>query len=143
MTRCLWFDWAWVDERWQERVALDIDAAGMIAAVRVGVPAEEAEIVPGAAMPGLANVHSHAFQRAMAGLAERGNRPGEDFWSWRHVMYRIANELDPDEVEAVAAMAYVEMLEAGFTVAGEFHYLHHGRPGAAYADRAALAGRIV
>lgn len=143
MTRCLWFDWAWVDERWQERVALDIDATGMIAAVRVGVPAGEAEIVPGAAMPGLANVHSHAFQRAMAGLAERGNRPGEDFWSWRHVMYRIANELDPDEVEAVAAMAYVEMLEAGFTVVGEFHYLHHDRSGAAYADRAELAGRIV
>jgi formiminoglutamate deiminase len=139
----LWFDWAWVEDRWREGVALAIDAAGMIASVRAGVAPEGCERVAGVAMPGVVNVHSHAFQRAMAGLAERGNRPGEDFWSWRHVMYRVANELDPDEVEAVAAMAYVEMLEAGFTLVGEFHYLHHDRRGMPYADRGELAGRIV
>lgn len=94
-------------------------------------------------LPGMANLHSHAFQRAMAGLAEvRG--PGRDtFWTWRDLMYRVALTLDPDDVSAVAAQLYAEMLEGGFTRVGEFHYLHHAPDGSPYADRAELAGSIV
>jgi formimidoylglutamate deiminase len=93
-------------------------------------------------LPGMGNLHSHAFQRAMAGLAEtRG--PGDDsFWSWRNVMYRFALSMTPEQVEAVAAKLYVEMLEAGFTRVGEFHYLHHDKSGAHYADIGEMAGRI-
>jgi formiminoglutamate deiminase len=93
-------------------------------------------------VPGMGNLHSHAFQRAMAGLAEtRG--PGDDsFWSWRNVMYRFALSMTPDQVEAVAAKLYVEMLEAGFTRVGEFHYLHHDKDGSHYADIGEMAGRI-
>ena len=87
------------------------------------------------------NLHSHAFQRGMAGLAERG--PGADsFWSWREVMYRFALSMTPDQVEAVAGQLYAEMLEAGFTRVGEFHYLHHDVDGRPYADIAEMAARI-
>ena len=75
----------------------------------------------GAALPGMPNLHSHAFQRGMAGLAQRGG----DFWSWREVMYRFVAVLTPDDIQAIAALAYMEMLEAGFTAVAEFHYLHH------------------
>lgn len=93
-------------------------------------------------LPGTANLHSHAFQRGMAGLAEmRG--PGEDnFWSWRTVMYRFALTMTPDDVEAVAAKLYCEMLEAGFTRVGEFHYLHHAPDGRPYANIGEMAERI-
>ena len=93
-------------------------------------------------IPGMANLHSHAFQRAMAGLAEiRG--PGHDtFWTWRDIMYRVALALSPEEIEAVAAQLYAEMLEGGFTRVGEFHYLHHKPDGAPYDDIARLAGAI-
>ncbi|MGC9270292.1 formimidoylglutamate deiminase [Acidiphilium sp.] len=143
MARSLWFAWAWLAEGWQKDVALTIDQAGIITAVATGAGQGDCDIVPGIAMPGLANLHSHGFQRAMAGLAERGNRPGEDFWSWRHVMYQVVNALDPDAIEAVTAMAYVEMLQAGFTTVGEFHYVHHDPTGAPYAARAELAERII
>lgn len=92
--------------------------------------------------PAMPNLHSHAFQRAMAGLAEtRG--PGEDsFWSWRTEMYRVALSMTPEQVEAVAAQLYMEMLEAGFCRVGEFHYLHHDHDGSPYGDPAEMAARI-
>ncbi|MFI0843577.1 formimidoylglutamate deiminase [Mesorhizobium sp. IMUNJ 23232] len=93
-------------------------------------------------IPAMPNLHSHAFQRGMAGLAEtRG--PGDDsFWSWREVMYRFALTMTPDQVEAVAAQLYMEMLEAGFGRVGEFHYLHHDRDGQPYANVAEMAEHI-
>lgn len=93
-------------------------------------------------VPSMPNLHSHAFQRAMAGLAEtRG--PGDDsFWSWRTEMYRVALSMTPEQVEAVAGQLYMEMLEAGFCRVGEFHYLHHDRDGSRYADPAEMAARI-
>ena len=94
-------------------------------------------------MPGIANVHSHAFQRAMAGLVERRGPEDDSFWTWREVMYRFLARMTPDDVEAIAAWAYVEMLEAGFTAVGEFHYLHNAPDGTRYADPAEMAGRIV
>lgn len=91
-------------------------------------------------LPGIGNLHSHAFQRGMAGLSEVGG--GGSFWSWRDLMYRFLDRLTPETMQAIAAQAYMEMLEAGFTRVGEFHYLHHGVDGGAYADRAEMAGRI-
>jgi formiminoglutamate deiminase len=88
-------------------------------------------------------VHSHAFQRAIAGLAEQRGPDDGDFWTWREVMYRFLTHLTPDDVEAIAAMAYVEMLESGFTAIGEFHYLHNAPDGARYADPAEMGARIV
>jgi len=93
-------------------------------------------------VPGMANLHSHAFQRGMAGLAETRGPGADSFWSWREVMYRFALNMTPSQVEAVAAQLYVEMLEAGFTRVGEFHYLHHDRNGQPYENLAEMAERI-
>ena len=115
---------------------------GRIAAIEAGVTAQGADERHDVIVPGMPNLHSHAFQRAMAGLAEmRG--PGDDsFWSWRSVMYNFALQMTPEQVEAVAAQLYVEMLEAGFTRVGEFHYLHHDKDGQAYANPAEMGERI-
>ena len=94
-------------------------------------------------LPGMPNLHSHAFQRAMAGLAERQGPDEASFWSWRAVMYRFLERIGPDELAAIAAQLYVEMLEAGYTAVGEFHYLHHQPDGGAYADPAELSQAIL
>lgn len=94
-------------------------------------------------LPGIANLHSHAFQRAMAGLAERQTDPADSFWTWRETMYRFAARFDPDTLHAVAAQLYAEMLEAGYTAVCEFHYLHHDRDGTPYADRAAMSRALI
>jgi formimidoylglutamate deiminase len=94
-------------------------------------------------LPGIANLHSHAFQRAMAGLAERQTDRADSFWTWRETMYRFAACFDPDTLHAVAAQLYAEMLEAGYTAVCEFHYLHHDRDGTPYADRAAMSRALI
>jgi formimidoylglutamate deiminase len=95
------------------------------------------------ALRGIANLHSHAFQRAMAGLAERQTDPGDSFWTWRETMYRMAGRFDPDTLHAVASQLYAEMLEAGYTTVCEFHYLHHAPDGRPYADPAAMSRALV
>jgi len=135
----LWAETALLPDGWAARVRLEIDAAGNLAAVRAGAPPADAERLAGAVLPGMPNLHSHAFQRAMAGLAER-LAPGEaSFWTWREVMYRFLERLGPEEVRAIAAQLYVEMLEAGYTAVGEFHYLHHQPDGRPYADPAEMS----
>jgi formiminoglutamate deiminase len=94
------------------------------------------------AVPGLANLHSHAFQRGMAGLTEHAGDAEDSFWTWRELMYRFLAHLTPEDVEALATLAYAEMLEAGFTRVGEFHYLHHAPDGTPYANIAEMAERI-
>jgi formimidoylglutamate deiminase len=126
-----------------EGVRLAVDAGGDLAAVEIGAEPGSAERLAGVVLPGMPNVHSHAFQRAMAGLAER-LQPGEaSFWTWREVMYRFLERIGPDELRAIAAQVYVEMLEAGYTAVGEFHYLHHQADGRAYADPAQLSWSIL
>jgi formimidoylglutamate deiminase len=93
--------------------------------------------------PGIANLHSHAFQRAMAGVAERQGNVADSFWTWREAMYRIAARFDPDSLHAVASQLYAEMLEAGYTRVCEFHYLHHAPDGRPYADPAAMSDALV
>ena len=80
------------------------------------------------------NLHSHAFQRAMAGLTQRAGPEGDSFWAWRELMYRFLARLTPDDVEAIATRLYIEMLEAGYTSVAEFHYLHHDPAGKPYAN---------
>jgi formiminoglutamate deiminase len=137
----LWFETALVGDDWADRVRLEM-TDGLVSAIATGVdpaPGDERHRI---GVPGLPNLHSHAFQRGMAGLAEQRGSTGDDFWSWRDLMYRFLDRLGPEDVEAIAALAYIEMLEAGFTRVGEFHYLHHDVDGRPYADPAEMAVRI-
>ena len=127
---------------WAADVRLTIDDAA-IASVQTGVGAQAGDERHAIVLPAIANLHSHAFQRGMAGLAEYRGAATDTFWTWRETMYRFALTMSPDDVEAVAAQLYVEMLEAGFAAVAEFHYLHHAPDGSPYATRAELASRIV
>lgn len=115
---------------------------GHIAAVEVGAKPQSGDESAGLLVPGMASLHSHAFQRGMAGLAEVPGSSEDSFWTWRETMYRFALTMSPDQLEAVASQLYVEMLEAGFTRVAEFHYLHHDRDGRPYDDIAELAMRV-
>jgi formimidoylglutamate deiminase len=137
----LWFESALLPNGWAkhvrvtaangriERVTTDVDPADTDERLKVGIP-------------GVPNLHSHAFQRGIAGLTERRGPEGDSFWTWRELMYQFVERIDPDELEAIAALAYAEMLECGFTQVGEFHYLHHDRGGIPFADPGELAARL-
>jgi len=133
---------AWLPAGWARDVRIEVDADGTIGAVAAGARAEGATRLGGTLLPGLCDLHCHAFQRAMAGLTER-RAGGDSFWTWRETMYGFVARLDPDDVEAIAAQAYVELLKGGFTSVCEFHYLHRDRDGCEYANPAELAERIV
>ncbi|WP_086087118.1 formimidoylglutamate deiminase [Pseudorhodoplanes sinuspersici] len=135
-------DKALLPDGWADNVRIDIAADGTIARVQPGAAPDGAERIKGVALPGLPNLHCHAFQKGMAGLAERRGPAHDSFWTWREVMYRFLGALTPDDVEAIAAYAYMDMLEAGFTSVGEFHYLHHDIGGQPYADLGEMAARI-
>ena len=137
----LWFEHALLPQGWARQVRITI-AKGRIAGIENGTPRTEADEAHAVGVPGLSNLHSHAFQRGMAGLAETRGPSGDSFWTWREIMYRFVERLGPEELEAIAAMAYAEMLESGFTRVGEFHYLHRDPSGAPYADPAEMAARI-
>jgi formimidoylglutamate deiminase len=139
--RRLILDHALLPDGWAENVGIDIDG-GMILAVHANASADGRERIAGIALPGLPNLHSHTFQRGMAGLAETRGPEGDSFWTWRQVMYRFLGSLTPDDVEAIAAFAMMEMLEGGFTALAEFHYLHRDVDGRPYADVAELSHRI-
>ncbi|NGN42601.1 formimidoylglutamate deiminase [Mesorhizobium sp. CGMCC 1.15528] len=126
---------------WRSDVRLTVEA-GRIAGVETDAAPQVGDEHHAIVLPGMPNLHSHAFQRGMAGLAETRGPSADSFWSWREVMYRFALSMTPEQVEAVAAQLYVEMLEAGFSRVGEFHYLHHDLDGGHYADIAEMAVRI-
>lgn len=125
---------------WQRDVTVTVDAGGLISHVGQGA-GEGAERLSGIAVPAMPNVHSHAHQRFMLGLAERAGPGADSFWTWREAMYGFALRLSPDDLEAVAAQLYVEMLKAGFSVVGEFQYLHHQPDGTPYDDPAEMSLR--
>jgi formimidoylglutamate deiminase len=141
LRRELFFDHALLPSGWARDVRISV-ADGSIVAVAAGASRAVADRIAGIAVPGVPNLHCHAFQRGMAGLAERRGPAADSFWTWREVMYRFLQRLSPDDVEAIAAFAYMEMLEAGFTTVGEFHYLHHDVDGRPYADLGEMAQRI-
>ncbi|WP_421791826.1 formimidoylglutamate deiminase [Hyphobacterium sp.] len=133
---------ALLPEGWMNDVQISIDAKGRIKSVQADTPpASDAERY-GVLLPALCNLHSHAFQRALAGLTQVRGTGNDDFWSWRETMYAFLPKLGPDEVNAIAALLYAELAESGFAAVAEFHYLHHQPDGRPYNDVAEMAGRI-
>jgi len=120
-----WLDHALLPHGWARHVRVSVNEWGLITAVEPGATREGAIAFAGSAVPGMPNCHSHAFQRAMAGCAERASVGDDDFWSWRKIMYALAAQITPQDLNAIAAQLYVEMLKAGYTSVAEFHYLHH------------------
>ena len=141
MRRELFFDHALLPSGWARNVRISV-TDGTILSIAEGATREGAERFAGIAIPGLPNLHCHAFQRGMAGLAERRGPAADSFWTWREVMYRFLDRLSPDDVQAITAFAYTQMLEAGFTAVGEFQYLHHDIDGRPYTDLGEMAARI-
>ena len=137
----LWAPRAWVDGRWQTAVLLEVDARGHWVSITPGAdqPGPTVTRLAGPVLPGLVNAHSHAFQRAFAGLAERREREADDFWSWRERMYAVALRITPAQLQAVAAQLYAELLCGGYTQSCEFHYLQHQSDGTPYDDAATLS----
>ncbi|WP_431637952.1 formimidoylglutamate deiminase [Dyella sp. KULCS107] len=130
----------WYGHTWQSDLSLAVDGDGRLAsAARDGT----GEALGRWVLPGMPNLHSHAFQRAMAGLAERRGPGNDSFWTWREAMYRFAAALDPESLQAIAAQLYVEMLKAGYTQVCEFHYVHHQGDGTPYAQREAMSLALI
>lgn len=127
---------------WANDVRLEVDAEGVLTDVQADSHADGAERLGGPLLPGMPNLHSHAFQRAMAGLAEVAGNPNDSFWTWRDLMYRLVGKISPDQLGVIARQLYIEMLKAGYTSVAEFHYVHHDIDGAPYANPAELALRI-
>ena len=141
MASKLHLETALLADGWRDNVAVGIDNGVIVSVGDAG--REAAERIPGISVPGLPNLHSHAFQRAMAGLTERRGSGTDSFWTWREAMYGFVERLTPDDLEAIAALAYLEMLEAGFTSVAEFHYLHHQPDGRPYDDPTEMSRRLV
>jgi formimidoylglutamate deiminase len=137
----LWFESALLPEGWASRVRVTA-ANGRIELVTADVDPADTDVRLEIGVPGVPNLHSHAFQRGIAGLTERRGPEGDSFWTWRELMYQFVERIDPEELEAIASLAYAEMLESGFTHVGEFHYLHHDRGGIPFGDPGELAARI-
>jgi formiminoglutamate deiminase len=144
VARRLWCEWAWTGaggDAPEHGLLLEVGADGRLARVESGAPRpRDADHLSGLTLPGLANAHSHAFHRALRGRTHTG---GGSFWTWREVMYRAADRLDPDRYLRLARAAYAEMALAGVTCVGEFHYLHHGAGGARYDDPNAMGRALV
>lgn len=132
---------ALLNDGWSENVRIEVQN-GLISRLEVNVPPIPSDDIEAVVVPSMPNLHSHAFQRAMAGMTETRGAGEDSFWSWRQLMYRFALTMTPDQMEAVAAQLYVEMLEAGFGRVGEFHYLHHDVSGNQFANIAELSERI-
>ncbi|WP_103224383.1 formimidoylglutamate deiminase [Roseibium marinum] len=137
----IWAEQALIGDEWQKAVSIEIGADGRIS--KISENNEPLETRMGALLPAPANLHSHAFQRAMAGMTERrGPAEHDTFWTWRKLMFRFLEELTPDDIEAIAAFVQMEMLESGYAAVGEFHYVHHQPDGTPYDDLGELSARI-
>jgi formiminoglutamate deiminase len=137
----LFFEQALLPQGWAREVRMALDR-GRLVSVEANASAQPGDERHRIGLPGMPNLHSHAFQRGMAGLTEIRGATADNFWTWRDLMYRFVGRMTADDIEAVAAQAYVEMLEAGFTRVGEFHYIHHDVSGAPYSNIGELAERI-
>jgi formimidoylglutamate deiminase len=139
MVPTLFAEQALLPDGWARNVAIELTSDGKIGAVRPGASADGCQRANGPVIPGMVNLHSHAFQRAMAGLTEVALNPEDSFWSWRELMYRMVGRLQPDQVGAIAAYLYIDLLKGGYTSVAEFQYLHHDVDGRPYSDRAEMA----
>jgi|AP59_1055472.scaffolds.fasta_scaffold22857_2 formimidoylglutamate deiminase len=139
----LFFNSAFLSSGWENSVRVAISEDGWIHGITPDASPEGCESVFGIAVPGVPNLHSHAFQRAMAGLAERATTNADTFWSWRERMYAFLERLGPEDIEAIAAQLYVELLRHGFTSVTEFHYIRNHIDGSIYADPVEMGQRIL
>ena len=139
----LFADQALLAEGWARDVLFRFGPDGAIAAVTPEATPNGAPIAAGPVLPGMVDVHSHAFQRALAGRTERAGPVEDSFWTWREAMYGFVRRLTPDQVEAIAALLYIELLKQGYTSVGEFHYLHRTPDGAPYDDVAEMSVRVI
>ncbi|MCI5100945.1 formimidoylglutamate deiminase [Phaeobacter italicus] len=130
-----------LEQGWVSDLRLTV-AEGRIASLQSGAAAKDGDTCVDTLVPALANLHSHSFQRAMAGMTEARISGRDSFWSWRTLMYRFVDHLTPDQIEAIAGMVFLEMLEAGYASVGEFHYVHHQPGGQAYDAPEELSTRI-
>lgn len=133
---------AYLPTGWQQNVLIEIDDNGFISQITPNDAGEQCQKLTGAILPGMPNLHSHAFQRAMAGLGEQRLNPHDSFWSWREQMYQVALQISPQQLYVIAKSLYMEMLEGGFTSVAEFHYLHHDANGKPYAGNDEMADAI-
>ena len=127
---------------WANDVRFEVGADGRLTQVEANASADAAERLRGPVLAGMPNLHSHAFQRAMAGLAEVAGNPNDSFWTWRDLMYRMVGKINPAQLHIIARQLYIEMLKAGYTSVAEFHYVHHDADGQPYADRTELSRQI-
>ena len=132
---------ALLPDGWAEQVRITV-ADGHITGVATAATPQPGDARVSALLPALSNLHSHAFQRAMAGMTEHRVAGRDSFWTWRDLMYRFLDRLTPEQMESIAALVFMEMQEAGYAAVGEFHYVHHQPGGGAYADIAELSNRI-
>ena len=139
----LFADHALLPNGWAQNVRLAWDAAGVFTEVTDQAGRRSSAAAAGPVLPGMPNVHSHAFQRAMTGLTEHRTPSENSFWSWRRLMYAFAQQLGPEELEAIATQVYIEMLKCGYTSVCEFHYIHHDPHGRPYANRVELSERLI
>lgn len=128
---------------WGHDVRITVSEQGVITHIEAGGSAESATLLPGVVIPSMANLHSHAFQRVMAGLTEVAGNPQDSFWTWRDLMYRTVEKLSPEQVGAIATRLYIDMLKGGYTQVAEFHYLHHDVNGKAYATGDMMLQQLV
>ncbi len=135
----------WDLEKWEENVLFTVGTDGLIKDKTANATNDNCETLDAILLPGFQNAHSHAFQYAMAGLAEihPASDAPDDFWGWRESMYQLALTLDPDDLESIATMLYSEMARMGYTHVAEFHYLHHDKNGKFYNERAEMGGRLI
>lgn len=127
---------------WANNVRFEVSADGFLTKVQANSERQGAELINGPVLPGMPNLHSHAFQRAMAGLAEVAGNPNDSFWTWRDLMYRLVGQISPQQLGVIARQLYIEMLKGGFTSVAEFHYVHQDTNGKPYADPAELALQV-
>ena len=141
--KCRKFDGLLTPDGWLERAYVLTDQEGRLVEITDEPQNMDVEVTPGLAIPGFRNAHSHAFQYAMAGIAEHLRAPEDDFWSWREAMYALALRVSPDDLVAIAAMLYAEMLRQGYTAVAEFHYLHHDLDGKPYNNLARMGECLI
>jgi len=141
----LFTELALTPEGWAKNVRVTVDQLGRISAVESGVEANpDDQYLPNRILlPALSNLHSHSFQRAMSGLTEKRLEKRDSFWSWRELMYSFLERLTPEQMEAIAALVFMEMLECGYASVGEFHYVHHQCGGQHYENIAETSCRVI
>lgn len=134
---------AWLNQEWKNNVLFEV-SGGVFTCIKSEMNAPDNAVhLSGPVLPTLANVHSHAFQRIMAGMAEVCLNPNDSFWSWRDLMYKIVQKLSPDQANVIATQLYIDMLKAGYTQVGEFHYLHHDVAGKHYDNKAEMSHQLI